>query len=696
MSVSLVTRSPGCPPADTPRPAPDRGRAWLARLFGGDFAFPAVVPAPLPPAGRGPAEHDAVARALGCPDLFVIAADGPARERAVADLARAAARAGRVLVLSPDPAAADRLAAAVADHGPPAVRALAADENPIRPTPAVTRSTSADRAERVRRDAAAEVTAGQARLARLTAAAQRLEQARGLAARASEVEPPRAALRARHAALDAEVRDEADGKPAPTAFTAIFDRLRADYEPQQLPIIEKRGAARTALAEKEAALAEVRRQIAEHAAEAARKPGFFARLFGGKSKPHGPDPADLERQRDGLEREAKELAARTAELQAELEATAARFAAERDRLIAAEVATRRADLEARLAPLDAEADRLRRATEENRVVVAAAGLDFEPNPAGVERAAAGLVALRAAAEEQLAAARARLDELTHHGPAVVRRLLGEIPVVVGTPGSLHADPVFDTLPTDAPPFGLLILDHAEELTESDFLDLARLAERWVLAGEPTGDPRPHLNGAPARGPRHGRPPEPFLARLARLLDREPLAAETDHLVCRLAHPTPDRRRAMAREPLADRPEVELRFVPGESGEPVLAEIAFPAGTTAADAKAFVARELGETLLRPCGESERQHAADRVAVCWPAAASAGPAVWIDLEPGVREQVVGAGAHAFTAAVSFDPSAGWDAERIEAWLAVRLPPPSPGRAAALPRSNVPHPARTVAAG
>src|SRR5205823_3259450 len=143
------------------------------------------------------------------------------------------------------------------------------------------------------------------------------------------------------------------------------------------------------------------------------------------------------------------------------------------------------------------------------------------------------------------------------------------------------------------------------------------------------------------------------------------------LVCRLSHPTPERRRAMTREPLADRPDVELRFVPGETGEPVLAEIAFPAGTAAAEAKAFVARELGEALLRPCGEPERHAAADRITVRWPAADSAGPGEWIDLEPGVREKVVGVGVAAFTAAVTFDPSAGWDAAAAEAWLAAHLP-------------------------
>lgn len=687
--TTLAPPAPGRLTTDhppSPTPPPDRGRAWLNRLLAGDLASPGVVPVCVPHAGRGPAEHDAVARALGCPDLFVIAGDGPARERVVAEVARAAGRTGRVLVLSPDPAAADRLTAAIADHGPSVVRALAADENPIRPTPAVTRSTSADRAERVRRDVAAGVAGAEARLARLVTAAERVEQTRDLAARLADVEARQAELRARLAVVETDVRDEADGKAAPTALAAALDRLRAEQQTATAPVGEKLAAATADRAEKAGALAAVQRQIAEHAADAGRKPGLLARLFGGKPKPHAAEPADLEHRRDELERGLKEITDRVAELQAELDAATTRFTAERVRLIADEVAARRTEIESRLAPLDAEADHFRKTIDENRATIAAAGLDAE---------AAGLATQRAAAEEQLADARARHDDFARGGPAAVARLLAEVPVVVGTPGSLDADPAFDGLPADAPPFALVVLDRAEELTEPDFVNLARLGDRWVLAGELPEEPRPALNGTPGRGPRHGQPPESFLARLVRRLDRESLAAEADRLVCRLAHPTPEQRRAMTREPLADRPEVELRFVPGEAGSPVLAEIAFPAGTTAADAKAFVARELGEVLLRPCGEPERRYEPDRIAVCWPCPAAAGPSAWIDLEPGVREQVTGPGPHAFTAAVAFD-TATWDADRAEAWLAARLPAASPGRVAVLPKSNVPHTARPVAVG
>src|SRR5262249_38903250 len=94
MPLTLVTPTQGRSATDTPPPSPaaDRGRSWLARLFAGDFAFPAVAPVAVPLPGRTAAEADALSRALGCRDLFVIdAIDRSVRERVIAELARAAA-----------------------------------------------------------------------------------------------------------------------------------------------------------------------------------------------------------------------------------------------------------------------------------------------------------------------------------------------------------------------------------------------------------------------------------------------------------------------------------------------------------------------------------------------------------------------------------------------------------------------------
>jgi hypothetical protein len=276
-------------------------------------------------------------------------------------------------------------------------------------------------------------------------------------------------------------------------------------------------------------------------------------------------------------------------------------------------------------------------------------------------------------------------------PELARQCLVESRVVVGTPGSLDADPVFARA---AAPFDLLVLDRAEELTEHDFVNLARLARRWVLVGDvpPVEQPRSQLNGASRRGPsRNGRPAEaPFASRLARALDRETWGFEADRLVCRLAFPRPDQRPAMTREPLLDRPEIELRFLANENGEPVLAEVAFPGGTPIAAARSFLFHQLGEVLLRPCGEVRWEHTPTAITASWPVAEHGVPPTateWIDLEPGVREKIVGLGLAAFTAAVSFDPASGWDADRAAAWLAEHTPAPSASRFCAVPAPSSP---------
>src|SRR5205823_4008775 len=153
-----------------------------------------------------------------------------------------------------------------------------------------------------------------------------------------------------------------------------------------------------------------------------------------------------------------------------------------------------------------------------------------------------LPAARETAKRELSAARDRAAEVDRTAADLARRFLAEPRVVVGTPLSPDADPVFaagDRGPDCAPPFGLLVLDRAEELTEPDFLRLAKLAGRWVLVGDVAGEPGPHRNGPPSRhGPgRNGRAGgAAFAARLARALDRETWAYEADRLVCRLAHP----------------------------------------------------------------------------------------------------------------------------------------------------------------
>ncbi|MBP3959268.1 hypothetical protein J8F10_28825 [Gemmata sp. G18] len=632
----------------------DRGRQWLTRLFAGD-AIPAIAPIALPPADRTAVEHAAVARAAGCCDLFVIHADPAAGERVIADIARAAP--DRVLVLSPNPGAADRVTERLLKCGVPVLRALADDENPTRPSPAVSKVTSvalgSARAEQARREAAAEVTAAESRIAAFASVSKAL-------ARLAEVNESLARLGAdlveRTAARDrieSDLRAETD-----TPFALALAKLQADHDEATTKLAAELQAATAAHTEKEAALTQARHILAE----AVRKPGFLSRLFSGKTKPGTVDLADLEKQVHAHETEVAALADQVRDLQAKSDASRATTATECAALVASELSSRRTASDAAITTTEDERARAQaEATALNKVITAAVpGEDC------------------ATAEQKLTAAREKAAEIARSAPQIGAR------AIVGTPGSLSADPVFSAF-ADKPPFGVLVLDRAEELPEAEFPRLARLAERWVLVGHalPPDDPRPQFNNARSRGPRSGRAEVPFAARLAKALDRETWTVEGERLVCRLTHLTPDQRRSMTREPLADRPEIELRFT-ATGADPLLAEIAFPGHTAVPVAKSFLFHELGEVLLRPCGELCWTHGADAITAGWSAADVGPDAAWVDLEAGVREKVTGAGPFTFTAAVSFDPTAGWDADRAAAWLATHLPPPSPSRFAALPRT------------
>lgn len=680
MPLTLVPRTHGTTPTDTPHPSPatDRGRTWLARLFAGDFAFPALAPS-APVAGRSPVEADAVTRALACRDLFVIdTTDRIVRERVIADLARTAARRGeRVLVLSPSSHAADHIAEQSAAPEFKLIRAVGPDEQGHRLPPALFRMTSHDmgsaRVERMKREAADTITQLSPKLPPLTAAADALARMRELVERIDGIERERDSLKARIEDLDREVRFES-GTPFADKLTA----LKADAEIALQPLTEARNKAQGEHQAKAAAKAAALRHIADERAEAAKKPGFLSRLFG-KTRPPV-DFAELEKKANEIEREVKSLAEVETKAVTALESATKTANTKLDRVIVAEVAARRAEIDQRLAALAVDREKVGGDFRDQIPYVFAAGFGVvTPDAAAVTRVTATVLTAKASVEGPLAAARERLDDLTHNGAETIRRLLTEARVVVGKPGSLDADPALKGHDSEnGPSFNLLVLDHAEQLTEQDFANLSRLADRWVLAGDTSGPQDPRANGS-----RHsGRPV--LLSRIARLLDREPWNVEGDYLVCRLAHLTPDQRKQITREPLLDHPHIELRVAADENGQAVLAEVAFPASTPIADAKQFLIRETENVLLRPLGEHVWHKTDGRLSICWPAAEAGTDETWIELEPGVREKVIGLGPAAYTAAIDFDPAVEWDAEKAEAWLAARVPASSSSRLAVLPRT------------
>jgi len=673
MSLTLAPRPPVRAPATDDLPA-DPVRAWLSRISIPGAELSAFVPSPCSCTDLTIAEAEVVGRAVACPDLFVIhAPDFTVRERVVVAIAGHFVEAGRCLVLSPNPIAADRIAERLAKHNANGVaRALAEDENPVRPSPTVAKVTSAalaaNRIECLKRDAGASIAAADARLTCL-------EKLTDLVGSAARLDAEIANHLSRRDGIEAVVRSETE-----TVFAAKVAEVKSAHDELTTRLTSEIESLAAGLNEKQSRLTAVRLQHAEAVAEVAKKPGFLARLFG-KGQP-GSDPAELEKQILTLEADISAIAVSSESLKQQIAESAVSTEVDRERLLQCEIAARQAELDSLVTTLTSERDRIRVEAE-----ALAASHDVASGQMTDLADAKYSATLALVHAKELAAE----VERTAHETAC--RQLIRIPVVVGTPGSLHVDPVFDPDPANdgGAPFSLLILDQAEELSEMEFVQLAKLATRWILIGEAAtaDEPKPHLNGSALRnGPaRNGRPIEvPFMARLARLLDREVWVPESDRLVCRLVHATPDQRRGFVREPLLDRPEIELRFLTDADGQPALAEVAFPAAAGIASAKSFLFHQLGEVLLRPFGVLKWEHTETCITACWPQAeTSCAEGTWIDLEPGVRERVVGTGATALTAAVTFDPAAEWDADRALAWITERLRPESNGRFAVVPRPS-----------
>jgi hypothetical protein len=631
MPFTLSTRTHGRPitePSVT-IPAPAIRRSWLAQLFAGEVEVSPFAPG-CPSVPLVPSEAAAVARALGCPDLFLLdIGAAAARERVILHIAQAAAEHGeRILILSPDPAAADRLAEALAAvRALRVVRALADDENPYRPSPAVTRLTSAaagpNRAEQLRRDAARMIAA-------LETTRTRLDRSREFHNKLNAITRERADVNDRVARLATEVRERHPSEgPAPRCTEIQGERATIQTRRKELEAIP------------------------------AAKPGLITRLLGiGKAN-------------TDHSRELVQLADREAALIAECESITRRNAEEREALIASEIATLSLPLSARLAELDAESQQVERDLR-----------DLLPRAASDDTVENGVAASSEHLERELAVARTRQQELAEAGADLPRRLLAETGIVVGTPGSVACDPVFEALDQ---PFDRLILDHAEELTETEFDRFAPLAARWILAGDAAAPAYPVANGRP----RSRAAEATLLCRLARFLDREPWAIDGDRLIVRLMHLTPAQRAGLVREPVLDHPDVMLG-VATLDGQPALAEIAFPAATLLPAAKSFLISQLGEVVLRTCGEPQWRRTDTAIVAFWPLFDSAG-GDWIDVELAVRERVVGHGSAAFTAEVSFAVP-DWDEAAAADWLSSRLSPGN-GRVASLacersPRSAKPY--------
>jgi hypothetical protein len=274
--------------------------------------------------------------------------------------------------------------------------------------------------------------------------------------------------------------------------------------------------------------------------------------------------------------------------------------------------------------------------------------------------------------------------------------------------ALTADPYFGA--AACTPFDLLLLEEAHEVCEAEFLAAARRARRWVLIGEPTLEPvgpsrqdGPSPSGGRFGGPlrQSGTTPNPpatlrpgFFQRLWRHLHWDAWVRDGGRLVCRLRPVSASQRSSLACEPLADRPEVELRIQATADGVPQLAEVAFPPDIGLPAAKAFLFRELGEAPIpAPCAAPRWEETPDtvRCALFETDGVTTAVAHRADLGGGVCELVgqrtgdSGRAAPWFTAALEFTRARGWDRPKAEAWVRSHVGRHGPARTIRLDTSH-----------
>jgi hypothetical protein len=433
----------------------------------------------------------------------------------------------------------------------------------------------------------------------------------------------------RTAVLDQLDRLAAEEAGVRAALDAVTERAVAAVDASAAvgELVGKRAAAEAAAAAHRECRAAVARELAELRQHAVPAGGFLKRLFGG-TKPSDPHP-----QVEAAEAKLRELDARAP---ADPEVV---FRGERERLIAAEAATRHA----------AHAAELARITRDRESLTPPAGT---PEQVRSE--------LREWSE-------ALADFDTR--PAVLSEAAKErVRVTVGPLAAVGHDPLLAAShPEAAPRYDRVIFADADDLTEEEFAAAARLGPAWVLVGTAeSARPPAYRNGT--------HPPKPphrvaVFARFWDLLRGAGWEGEGDRLLARLV--PVDARAPLACEPVVDRPDVEVRFT-DRDGSPVLAEVLFPSGMPACDAKAYLAAEAGEVRIATLGAAVWHEAADAITCCWPVVDQSGEAAGVELAAGVRERVVGVGPAALTAAVTFDPAVGWTRESAVDWLTARTSP------------------------
>jgi hypothetical protein len=638
-------------------PTADSARHLLHGLLAGDGLddLAPLVTAPIDdlPDNLDPQQRAAVALALRTPDIALVQGlPGTGKSRITAEAVALAARRGeRVLLVAPDAAALDRVLELLADR--PEVcplRCLDADESDV--PPAAARCTFAAHTHRLTEQARVHA---QERIAAAVATCRRRDAEAAVYDHLLDLAEQHHRLQARSAECSVL---SAEPEPLSTEESALITELAARRTDAD--------RARTAVLEIEPTMAALRPLAAARAA------GRWWTLAYWKAT------SDATTRLADAEAKHGQATAYAAAIEQEAE----RIATAQADLVAEQAARRRTELADETTAIEREVALVTDKWQQALRQLPAAG----PRPKALNPDAATVVRdtwgrSRDVDRGELEFARAWADGLEPLLEALPGRLLEAINLVAATPTALAADAHFGAGRRGL--FDVLIVEEAHTIADADLLAAARRARRWVLVGEPEatngrqseperqrGNFTKPLAGARARTAIGSFP------RLWNLLHYDLWAREGERLICRLRFVPAAARGKLDREPVADRPTIELRIHTPVGGEPELAEVAFPAGTTVVQAVEYVFQELGE--LAAAGEPSWEETAERRIARWRTGTATATA---NLGDGVRALVIDAG----VIAVEFDRAAGWDRERSTAWVRRHAGRCGPGRAV---RLETPH--------
>jgi hypothetical protein len=702
----------------TPSPAETAGRQLLNRLLNGpvnDLEPAPVAAVPVVDADLNAGQREAVTRALSTPDVCLIQGlPGTGKSRVITEIVTQAAAQGlRVLLLAPGAAAIDQVLQAAGSRDtvcalrclgrdesagalPPAIRALTFPERVRRlseQTLRQVRSTLADEEERCRRCRQDEAV--WPRLEDLAGQQRRLGEETAAVARERTACPAQVELEAAGRA-DAEANRQADtatqqpdGTPGEVSPGRSFAAALALATRTHQETLARLDASR---AEAQRRMAERRRELDERAPELealrplaeAKEKGRAWTFAWWRATFRGKVIARLA----ALEDQQKETRLALAGLEDEIrgleeERTAAEsaFRAERSSLIGAEIARRQAELDGRQAALRREQEELQGRWQVACRELAGGTPPADPmTPDAVQAAREAWRQQLAQEEQRLAFTREWAGYLQEAAGTLAARFPGYVNLVGATVAGLAGDPHFGAQATAAVPFDLLVVDEAEQVTEAEFLKVARRARRWILVGEPAweaGNTRGRAEGAKpgAPIPPRGRLATSLFHKIWRHLHGDPRrlpyawVREGDRLCCRLRPLAEEQRQRLETEHVVDFPEIELRILVVPRVQPLLAEVVFPPSMSIQAAKEYIYKELEELPVQAAGHSLRWVEEDGRLVLDLADAHPAGGTWVSLEPGVRELVAGpAGAEGgwLTCRLEFDPAAGWLQPRAEDWV------------------------------